>query len=341
MSRESLLPEGFGDSAFSVREARERGVPASRLRASDLEAPFHGIRRVKKTVAAAEPSRDDAVSRLRALQADCAAYTLRQGRPVIFSHVTAARLHGMALPWRFESRPLLDVAAFEPDHAPQGAGILGHRFARDRFPVALASGFPVPPVLEVWVQLAADLPEHELVAAGDSLVRRKSPLTSLDELRAIAENTRQVRGVRTLRAAALDVRAGTDSPAESRMRLILVEGGLPEPVIGFEVIDRDGYFVGTPDLAYLEERIALDYEGDVHRVNRRVFRDDIERREQFQDAGWRHIRVTIDHLAKPHTLIDRVGFAIAERRLQLGLPALPPFRPRRRTHRPTPPPVPR
>ena len=98
------------------------------------------------------------------------------------------------------------------------------------------------------------------------------------------------------------------------MRLILIDGGLPEPIVGYTVYDRDGFFVGTPDLAYVKERIALDYEGEVHNRDARVFGEDIERREQFQDAGWRHIRVVKGHLAKPHRLVDRVSFALAERR---------------------------
>ncbi len=93
---------------------------------------------------------------------------------------------------------------------------------------------------------------------------------------------------------------------ESRTRLIIVRAGLPEPVVGFRVLDRDGHFVGTPDLAYVAEKIAIEYEGDVHRTNRRTFADDIERRERFEWSGWRVLRVTDSYLAAPGRLAARV-----------------------------------
>jgi hypothetical protein len=314
MSRPAPLPDALLGAPFAVGEAKAQGVSASRLRASDLEAPFHGIRRVRPA-SITDPETDDekAQARFDELVRDCASFERREGRPVVFSHATAARLLRMPLPWRLETRRVLDVAALTPDHAPQGAGIIGHRLTGGSFATTRAAGFAVPTPVRVWVQLAPLLSVDELVIVGDHLVRRKSPVASLDELLEIAARLRRVRGVRRLRAAATSVRCGTDSPAETRMRLILIRGGLPEPAIGFEVLDRDGYFVGTPDLAYAAQRIALDYEGEIHRVDRQTFEDDIERRERFQDAGWRHIRVTRDHLARPHTLVDRVGFALAHR----------------------------
>lgn len=319
MSRPLPLPDALGGSPFRVGEARALGVSASRLRASDLEAPFHGIRRSKAAPAEdAETGDERARVRLEGLRRDCEAFQRREGRPVIFSHVTAARLFRMPLPWRLESRQVLDVAALTPDHAPQGAGIIGHRLTGGSFVVASVSGFLVPAPLRVWAQLAPLLSVDELIVAGDHLVRHKAPFASLDELLETVARLRRLRGVRKLRAAATRVRAGTDSAAESRTRLALIDGGLPEPVIGHEVLDRDGYFVGTPDLAYVVERVALDYEGEIHRVDRETFESDIERRERFQDAGWRHIRVTREHLAHPHTLVDRVGFALAERRAERG-----------------------
>ncbi len=314
MSRRAPLPDALLDAPFAVGEARELGVPASRLRASDLETPFHGVRR-RSSTPLADPDTDDekAQRRFDELVRDCASFERREGRPVVFSHVSAARLFRMPLPWRLETRRLLDVAALTPDHAPQGAGIIGHRLTGGSFAVTTVAGFAVPMPLRVWVQLAPLLSVDELVVVGDGLVRRKSPFTTLEELLETAARLRRVRGVKKLRAAATCVRSGTDSPAETRMRLALIRGGLPEPVIGYEVLDRDGYFVGTPDLAYVVQRVALDYEGDVHRVDRQTFQDDIERRERFQDAGWRHIRVTRDHLRWPHTLVDRVGFALALR----------------------------
>jgi hypothetical protein len=125
-------------------------------------------------------------------------------------------------------------------------------------------------------------------------------------LRSIVEQGVGMRGRRNAVDALRDIRAGTDSPRETRTRLIIVRGGLPEPVIGHRVHDDDGFFVGTPDLAYVAEKIAIEYEGDIHRTNRRTFSDDIERRELFEWSGWRVLRVTDAYINSPWRLVSRV-----------------------------------
>lgn len=314
VSRRRPLPSHLTDTPFSTTDALTRGVPPSRLRAQDLEAPFHGIRRLRETPLDSSSHPTVVAERRHAeLLGDCRAFLQRAGRPIIFSHVTAARLYRLPLPWQLDSRHRIDVAALTPDHAPQGDGIVGHRLVRELVSVQRLSGLLVPSPIDVWVQLAALLSTDQLVEVGDALVRRKAPLAALGELRNCVERTRHRRGARRLRDSIRWVRSGTDSPAETRMRLILVRAGLPEPVIGHTVYDSDGYFVGTPDLSYVGQRIALDYEGEIHRVDEETFASDIERREQFQDADWRHIRVVKDHLRNPHWLVDRVGYALAQR----------------------------
>ena len=164
-----------------------------------------------------------------------------------------------------------------------------------------------------WLGLSTELSIDDLVVAGDFLVRRKRPLSQLDELRAAVAGLHRARGAVAARQAIVDVRPGTDSPPESRVRLIIVRGGLPEPVIGYTVFDSDHYFVGTPDLAYVTERIAIEYEGDGHRTNQQVFRDDISRRELFELARWRVLRVTRDDLQDPVYLVERVRRLLAQR----------------------------
>lgn len=85
-----------------------------------------------------------------------------------------------------------------------------------------------------------------------------------------------------------------------------MRGGLPEPVVGHTVFDDDGFFVGTPDLAYVKERIAIEYQGSDHWTNRDVFEDDILRRELFERARWRVILVTDRRLQHPQLLVEHV-----------------------------------
>jgi len=149
---------------------------------------------------------------------------------------------------------------------------------------------------------------------GDHLVRRKRPLCTLAQLRDAVESGRGVPGIVNVRACLSDVRTGTDSPQETKLRLVIVRAGLPEPVIGHTVISAEGQFIGTPDLAYVDEMIALEYEGEHHRTDPRTYEDDIIRRELFEDAGWLVIRVTKAHLGgRHHSLTQRIARALAQR----------------------------
>jgi hypothetical protein len=228
-----------------------------------------------------------------------------------FSHVTAARLYRMPLSRGWEARSELDVTVPIGRQPPRRSGIIGHRLTT--LAARSIAGLPVVGPELVWRQLAELLSVDDLVVAGDFLVRRKRPLSTMEKLVSSVREASGGRGVRLAATALADIRAGTDSPPESRTRLILVRGGLPEPLVRHTVLDRDGYFVGTPDLAYPRERVAIEYEGDDHWRNRDVFEDDIVRRELFRRAGWLVVQVTDRKLHRPHHLVAEVSGHLEER----------------------------
>jgi hypothetical protein len=232
---------------------------------------------------------------------------LRDGQ--FFSHLTAAALYGIPLPRGLAERSDLDVSARA--NRPRTTGVAGHRAPTT--PVILVAGLPATHPAWLLAELAVVLPLDDLIVAGDALVRRKHPLTTLDEIgRAVEES--HGRGVRNARNALAAIRPGTDSPMETRLRLLIVRSGLPEPVIGHVIYSRHGDYIGRPDLAYPDQRIAIEYEGDHHRTDQRVFADDIERREQMQEADWYVIRVVSSHIYRwPVWLVDRIARVLGGR----------------------------
>ena len=69
---------------------------------------------------------------------------------------------------------------------------------------------------------------------------------------------------RTAAQAAAYVRAKVDSPMETRLRMLVVLAGLPEPVINLEVRDEDGEVLRKYDLAYPVVKVAVEFDGQVH-----------------------------------------------------------------------------
>jgi len=262
--------------------------------APDLTAPFRGAR---------------ATFVVDSTAARCRAYLVVAPNTFAFSHATAALLYGIPLPRRLEASPVLHVSVPDGAAQPRRRGTIGHRGLET---IVHQNGLPLVRPEVAWLQLAAVLTVDELVVAGDFLVRKKRPLSTLVRLAAAVEDAAGQRGVERARSALREVRTLTESPRESWLRLTIVRGGLPEPVVGFTVYFQ-GAFVGTPDLAYEQARIAIEYEGAHHRTDKNTYEDDIARREQFRRAGWLVLLVTDRMLARPSYVIAEVEALLRER----------------------------
>jgi hypothetical protein len=309
------LPRSFVGSAF-----RSTGVEFSekRLRARDVDRPYHGVRSVgldQQTV----------VGR-------CRAYQARMPANQLFSHLTAAQLYRIPLPRELEDAADLHVSVTGAGTRPRLRGVVGHRMAAT-VTQRLHRGFAVTDPVSTWCELASVLGLDDLIAAGDFLVSgrvtdsgREPPLASIEQLRAGAMRFAGNRGARRVVESAAAVRTGVDSRPETLLRLLLIRSGQPEPTINEAIFDDDGRRLGKPDLSYEWARTVFEYEGDGHRTDAARFRHDISRRERFEDAGWRVIRVTADDLfVDPDDFIRRTARTLARRAAELAVaPTSPP-----------------
>ncbi|HEY3555922.1 MAG TPA: hypothetical protein VGL05_00575 [Kribbella sp.] len=170
----------------------------------------------------------------------------------------------------------------------------------------LREGLPLTSPERTFLDLAPYLDLTELVTAGDSLVRRT--YTQPEHLIELTTSALGIRHVRLAREAAGLVRSGVDSPMETRLRLLLVLAGLPEPVVGYIVNDSAGGWLANPDLAYPDVKHAIEYDGEHHLVNARQWRLDIRRRENLEREGWL-VRVITAHdlLQSPQTVVARIA----------------------------------
>lgn len=180
---------------------------------------------------------------------------------------------------------------------------------------ATTSGLPVTTAEDTFVDLARHLDLVDLVVLGDSLVRRRRT-TPQALLTAAGEMTGRHRRL-AVRAASL-VRSGVDSPMESRLRLLLVLAGLPEPVVNHIEYDEHGRWVRRYDLSYPQLRLAIEYDGRQHAESDRQWERDVERREDLDRADWRIVVVLAKGLYRePGRTLQRVVDAMVSR----GIPA--------------------
>lgn len=290
------LPPILRSDSFSVSAAQRAGVPTHRLRRSDLRAPFRGVR------LPAERTPTDIV-------ALCRAYRPLMPPEALFSHGTAARLLELPVPRRITADPSIDVAVIAPARAPRMRGVRGHLL--NTAPESRSiRGLAVPHPAEVWCQLGRLLSVDELVIVGDALLRRTDPLTDPCDVRKAVDRAGSRPGVRRLRESFELVRVRTDSPMETRLRLAIVRGGLPEPCVNYSIAGRDRWY--HLDLAYPHRRVAVEYDGDHHRTDRAQYRLDVDRLWQIEALGWHVVRINSSHLADGgREALRRIRIALA------------------------------
>ncbi|GGF35968.1 hypothetical protein GCM10010922_08900 [Microbacterium sorbitolivorans] len=279
------LPPELISQPFAVADADELGVPRTRLRALDLRTPYRGVRSTD-----AEDPTD--------LLARCLEYAPRLARWQFFNDATALALLGAPLPARID-QDAIHVAAHRPRREPRIEGVTGHRLQR-REPdwVEHPEGFRVESPVRALRQVGYSWPLDSLVAAADFLILPDRQLCTLDDLWKEVQEMGDMRG-RILERALRLARVGSESPRESKLRLLLVRSGLPEPELNADLFDRRGTFLARLDMSYPQWKVAVEYDGRQHASDPRQFEKDADRWEGIRREGWRLVRILNHHMQGP------------------------------------------
>ncbi|MFJ5955415.1 endonuclease domain-containing protein [Paenarthrobacter sp. NPDC092416] len=299
MKKPTPLPTDVDPQGFLVADAYASGVPRWRLQTSELVTPSRGIR-----LARANEHDLELLGRLHtAVTPRCAV-----------SHVTAALLWSIPLPIYLEAEGasgMIHVTRRQEIGRVKRRGVIGHRaplLARD---VRVLNGVHLTSPEWTWVDLARQMGRGSLVAAGDALLARDNPLSSIDAIQEVIDRRPKVKGIRMAREILPLLRAGVDSPQESRLRVKIVDAGLPEPAVTQPIFDDHGRYMSTPDLQYKEYKIAMEYEGDHHRSDPVQWGRDIERDDRLRAKGWIVLRFSDVQM--------KGGWVNAERKLRDAL----------------------
>jgi hypothetical protein len=139
----------------------------------------------------------------------------------------------------------------------------------------------------------------------------------VDDVLAIAKRHPHAPGLRRLEAALELVDPGSQSPRESYLRLLLIDAGLPRPQTQIPVLGTDGIPVAYLDLGWEEHMVAVEYDGEQHRTDRRQYVKDIRRQEMLERTGWIVVRVVAED--GPANIIRRVRAALEASSVNLRL----------------------
>ncbi len=137
--------------------------------------------------------------------------------------------------------------------------------------------------------IARRRPLHAAIANLDALGNAVG-LTAHDVFR-VARRHRGSRGLRQL-ANALDLYdPGAASPNETWLRLLVIGADYPRPQTQIPVLSPDGCRRYYLDMGWENLMLALEYDGEQHRVDPVQYAYDIRRSEDLDALGWTRLRV--------------------------------------------------
>jgi len=284
MGRTPVLPRQLLRGPFTVAEAKRAGIDRAHLRGASWIRLGHSTYVWSKL---ADDPMHHLAAALRRLPAGAA-----------FSGLTAAWLHG------------LDVTPCTPIEAtiPVGAGVSARsgialrRCLLGKGEIVRVRGLPATSAARTMAEVCSRLPLVESVVIADAALHGK--VVRADQLDAWVVAHGGQRGLRTLRRVLDLAEPASESPMESRLRMVLINGGLPRPRAQVSIHDRWGRFVARLDLFYEQQRLGIEYDGAVHRESLAA---DNRRQNKLLRAGVRLLRFTAaDVLGNPDPVVHQV-----------------------------------
>jgi len=277
---------------FTRAEALTAGVSASALRGRGFRRIYNGVY-IDSSMPLTPLVRIDAALRIHPGSA-------------FASHTSAAAVYGVPVP----AQPDAHVSVFAEKDRRRRSGIRNH-VVPGGTRVAEHRGVRVSAPAQMFVELGEVLGLVDLVVAGDALVRRG--LVTPEELRTFCSPSSH-KGARAARKAAGFVRERVDSPMETRLRMLIVLAGLPEPTIDHVILDEHGRLLYRFDLSYPELKIAVEYDGRQHRADLDQWDHDNDRKDWLDAHGWLHISVFARGIYRdPEKTVGRVEAALRAR----------------------------
>jgi hypothetical protein len=227
----------------------------------------------------------------------------------VATHTSSGRVLGAPLP----PDPFEHVTVSSDGERRPSRSVRCHVAALEAADVTLVDTVRISAPRRMFREVATLLPLVDAVVVGDWLCRHgHATPTDLEEASV---------GCRRAEHAAPYVRARVDSPMETRVRMLLVLAGLPEPVVNAELRDENGFVVARLDLSWPRARLGVEYDGRQHVESAAQWERDVDRLGDLDELGWRTIRLTSRSVyRRPEETLQRVWRALRERGVRCPAP---------------------
>jgi len=221
-----------------------------------------------------------------------------------FCGKTAAWLHGL------DVAPCdpIEVTIPDPIGTRRRAGASVSRATLGAAEIVLRRGLPATSPLRTAADLGGRDPLTEGVVAVDMFLH--AGLVSTTELQTYVGEHSKAKGIARLRRVVDLAEPKSESPMETRLRMLLLLARLPPPEVQAPIHDAQGRFVGRPDLLYRAQCLAIEYDGGNHR-DRLAY--DNRRQNGLVGAGFQLLRFTAgDVYGTPELVVMQVRQGISK-----------------------------
>jgi hypothetical protein len=224
-------------------------------------------------------------------------------REGVIAGLTASALHGAK--WVDEALPIELI--WPNARPPKGMRTYDYRLFADEH--VEYDGMSVTTPARTAFDIGRLHRPGEAVARLDALGNAVGLL--VEDIVALATRHRGARNVRRLEAALDRYDPGAESPQETWLRLLLIDAGFPRPQTQIPVFGPNGRARYYLDMGWEELKIAVEYDGEHHRLDRPSYRKDIVRLEYLNSIKWMVIRVVAGD--RPDEIARRVRAAYEAR----------------------------
>jgi hypothetical protein len=278
MPRHVVIPTALSQGPFTLVDLRRAG-----LKRWHLEGKTY--KRIAPAVYVPAHVRETIELKIHA--ASC-----RLPEHAVFSGLTAAWLHGLDV----EPCEPIEITVAAPSSVSTRSGMRVRRRSLAPSDIVKARGYPVTSVVRTLADVTRRLSLTESVVLVDQALNRGR--LALHELGAARPLARLVEYAEPR----------SESPMETRLRMIIVLAGLPRPEAQVTIRDRFRRTLGRPDLYYREQKLGIEYDGSTHKDS---LAEDNHRQNRLLDAGVRLLRFTsTDVYNEPDSIVRLIRSAL-------------------------------
>ncbi|HVW81455.1 MAG TPA: type IV toxin-antitoxin system AbiEi family antitoxin [Mycobacteriales bacterium] len=283
-------PKELLNGPFTTAQARQAGLGRGALRSS----PWRNVFRDVWVHESFEDSRQLRLDAVRLVLGDHA---------FVCGH-TAAWLHGIDA--RDRRSGLVWVGCPTGSRLRTRSGCYTREVTVDADDVEDLDGIPVTTPVRTIYDCTRWLSRVEGIVVADALANTGS--VTRQSIAAYRADHPGIRWVTRVDLVVAMLEPLSESPMETRLRLLLIDHGLPRPMAQHVVRDRSGAFVARLDLAYPGARVAIEYDGALHWEQRQA---DDRRRDAIRALGWKVIVAgASDYFGQPQQLMRAIRAAL-------------------------------